>query len=149
DIMLAANRAAGPIERQPITFETYRVASRFTLRRFMDGCARLFRSYLALGMTLIVVYALSGAAYLAFIIYGYKAMGGRAFLIGWTVIAALSAGLLFIWITIINVLYLLVQVSVAVDGVGLPEAYRRVARFIHAEFRELTGVFLVVLVLVV
>ena len=43
EVLLAANAAAGPIERQPITFESLRRAARFTLQRFTDGCARLFR----------------------------------------------------------------------------------------------------------
>src|SRR5213083_3231632 len=37
----------------------------------------------------------------------------------------------------------------AVEGVGLGQAPRACARFIRAEFRDLAGVFLVVLVLVV
>ncbi len=49
EVLLAANAAAGPIERQPLTFESLRHAARFTLQRFTDGCARLFRRYLALG----------------------------------------------------------------------------------------------------
>ena len=64
-------------------------------------------------------------------------------IIGWTFIAALSAGALAAWITIVNLLYLLIQIALAVEGVGLSEAYRAVARFIYAEFRELAGVFAV------
>ena len=149
DVLLAANAAAGPIERRPITLETYRAASRFTLARFTDGCARLFRPYLSVGLSLMLVYVLSGGAYLAFVVYGYRAVEGRALLIGWTFIAALSAAALFVWITIVNLLYLLVQIALAVEGGGLVEASRHVARFVYAEFRELVGVFLVVLVLVI
>src|SRR5688572_18602422 len=33
DVLIAAHRAAGPIEREPLTFETVRTASQFTLSR--------------------------------------------------------------------------------------------------------------------
>src|SRR5206468_535243 len=109
----------------------------------------LFRPYLALGLALMVVYAVSIAAYLAFVVYGYRAAEGRVLIIGWAFIAALAAALLVAWFTVINCLYLLLQIAMAVEGVGLGQAPRACARFIRAEFRDLAGVFLVVLALVV
>src|SRR3982750_2489352 len=65
DVFVAANAAAGPIERQPLTVDLLRHASGFTLERFTNGCSRLFRRYIALGIALMAVYALSSIAYLA------------------------------------------------------------------------------------
>ena len=149
DVLLAANEAAGPIERQPITVQTLAAAARFSLARFTRGCARLFRPYVALGFTLMVVYALSAGAYLAFVVYGYRVATGRALILGWTFLAALSTGLLVAWITIVNLLYLLVQIALAVDDFGPIDACRAVARFVYTEFREVAAVFAVVLVLVI
>jgi hypothetical protein len=147
EVMLAANAAAGPIERLPITFESLRTASRFTLQRFTEGCARLFRRYLTLGVLLMVVYALAAAGYLAFVAYGYRAAQGRALIIGWTFIAAMAAAMVVAGITVVNVLYLLLQIAMAVEGVGLVPGARAAARFIRAELRELAGVFVVVVAL--
>ena len=149
DVLLAANDVAGPIERGPITFETLRGASGFTLPRFTNGCARLFGRYLALGVWLMLVYAASTAAYLGFVVYGYRAAGDRVLLIEWTFIAALAAGVLIAWITLINFVYLLLQIAVAVDDVGVVEAFHAAARFVGAQFRDLAGVFVVVLALVI
>lgn len=149
DVILTANASAGPIEREPITLEMFRSASRFTLQRFTTGCARLFRPYLSLGFTLMFVYAVSVGAYLAFVVYGYRVAEGRALIIGWTVIAALAAALLVAWITLVNLLYLLMQIAMAVEGVGLVDGCRAVVRFVRAEFRDLALVFLVVLALAV
>jgi hypothetical protein len=149
DVLIAANAAAGPIEHEPITFDALRGASRFTLQRFSAGCARLFRPYLTLGLALMVVYGLSIGGYLAFVVYGYRVAEGRALVIGWTLIAAVAAGLLVAWFTVVNLAYLLLQIAVGVDGAGLVDACRAVAHFIRAEFRELAGVFLVVLALLV
>lgn len=149
DVVLAANAAAGPIERDPLTFETVRPAAQFTLQRFIEGCRRLHRPYLVLGTMLMVVYGVSAAGYLTFVVYGYRAIGGRALLMGWTVIAAMAAAMLVVWITVVNFLYVLTQVAMAVEHAGVVEGIRAVARFIRAEFRELAAVFLVVAALVV
>ena len=149
EVLLAANEAAGPIEREPLTLETFRRASRFTLPRFTAGCSRLFYRYLALGLLLMLVYAVSVGAYLAFVVYGYRAAGDRVLVIGWTFIAALAAALLVAWITLVNFAYLLLQIAMAHDGVGLADACRATTRFVRAEFRSLAGVFLVVIALVV
>lgn len=149
EVLLAAHAAAGPIEREPISFEGLRRAARFTLQRFTAGCSRLFRPYLALGLLLMLVYGVSIGGYLTFVLSGYRVAAGRVLVIGWTFIAALAAATLIAWFTIVNLLYLLTQVAMAVEGVGVGEAARAVARFIRAEFRELAGVFLVVLALVI
>jgi hypothetical protein len=144
EVLLAANAAAGRIERQPISYESLRPASRFTLQRFTDGCARLFRRYLALGGLLMLVYLISAAGYLAFVAYGYRAAEDQVLMIGWTVIAALAAAMVVAWITVINFFYLLLQIAMAVEDVGLVQAMRSAARFIRVELRELAGVFVVV-----
>ena len=148
-VLVAAHRTAGTIEREPITLDTLRTASTFTLERFISGCGRLFRPYLAVGLTLMLVYGISGAAYLSFIIYGYRSATDRFLILGWAFVAALSAVLLVAWITLVNLLYLLMQIAIAVDGGALTDAPMAVLRFLRAEFRELAAVFAVVFGLVV
>jgi hypothetical protein len=148
DVLVAAHENTAPFEREPVTLESLRTASQFSLQRFTGGCARLFKRYLALGLALMVVYGASGGAYLAFVVYGYRLAGDRVLIIGWTFVAALSAALLVVWITLVNLLYLLTQIATAVDGSSVTVAFLAVSRFIRAEFRELLGVFGVVLALV-
>src|SRR5437763_14833087 len=96
----------------------------------------------------MTVYAVSGLAYLAFVVYGYRAAQSRVLILGWTFIAAVAAAILLAWITVVNLLYLLLQIAIAVEGSGFADAVRATARFIRAEFRELAAVFVVVVVLV-
>ena len=49
----------------------------------------------------------------------------------------------------VNLVYLLLQIAMAVDGTGLAVGCRAVGRFMRAEFSDLARVFLVVLALVV
>jgi hypothetical protein len=149
DVMLAANGRVGPIERQPITLTAVAEASAFSITRFIKGCGRLFRPYLQLGLVLMVAYAATGAGYLAFIVYGYRAAGGGVLFVGWTFLAALGTIALFLWITAVNLLYLLVQIAMASGHVTLGDAVREVGRFTRAEFRELSGIFIVVFGMVV
>jgi hypothetical protein len=146
DVLLAANGAAGRIEREPLTLETLRSASMFSLQRFTAGCARLARPYLLLGFGLMVTYGLSLGAYVVFLVYGtYAGSGGW---LDWVFIAA-PAILLVIWVTVVNSLYLLTQLAIAVDGTGVADGFRRVARFIRTEFRMVASLFAVVAGLVV
>jgi hypothetical protein len=149
DVLVGANDAAGPIELEAITLDAIRPAATFSLPLFMAGCSRLFRRYVALGLMLMVVYGLSAGAYLAFLVFGYQAAGNRDFVIGWAFITALSAVTLVLWITLVNLIYLLMQIAIAMEDIGLADAARAVSRFVRGEFRDLGGVFLVILAIVV
>ena len=149
EVLQASNAVAGPIEREPVTWDGIRAVARFSPQRFIDGCTRLFRRYLVLGFLLMLVYALSGAAYVAFLVYGYRAAGDRTLIIGWAFVAALAAIALVIWITAVNLVYLLVQIAIAAEDAGLADAGRIIARLIRTKFRDLGGVFLIVLVMIV
>src|SRR5207245_2301736 len=59
------------------------------------------------------------------------------------------AVLLVGWITLVNFIYLLLQIAMAHDGTGLSDAFPAVVRFVRSEFRQVALVFLVVLALVV
>jgi len=148
DVLAEANRGAGPLEREPLTLDMLRPAAAFKLPRFLDGCARHFRKYLMLGVALMVVYAVSVGSYLALLVVGFRTMGEGDGAIGWAFIAAIAAIVLVLWITVVNLFYLLMQIAIAVEDVGLTNASKAVVRFVRAEFRELGGVFLVVLVIV-
>jgi hypothetical protein len=149
DVMLAADAQAGPIEHEALTLGNLRHGACFTVERFVAACARLFRRYLLLGVALMITYAVSGAAYLAFVIYGYRTLGAGGFVVEWTLIAALSAVALVLWITSVNLIYLLLQIVTAIDDLAFGQAVRAVARFIRSEFLELGGVFLVVFGMVI
>jgi hypothetical protein len=149
DVMLAADASAGPIEREPLTLAAFRTASCFTMARYVEGCGRLFRRYLVLGITLMLIYSVSGVAALAFIVYGYQLVGESLIFVGWALVAAMTGIALIFWITAVNVTYLFLQIAVAAEDLPLLAAARHVWRFMRAEARALGGVFLVVFVMVV
>jgi hypothetical protein len=148
-VLLAAEEQSGAIEEEPVGLEMLRESAGFTLTRFTEGCRTLFRRYLVLGLVLMAAYALSAGTYLAFVVYGFRTLEGRALLVGWTFIAAVGGILLGVWITAVNLGYLLLQIAMAVDGSSLSKAARNVLRFVRAEPRRLGGVFIVVFAMIV
>ena len=93
---------------------------------------------------------LSAGAYFAFIVYGYRAAGGRLSVVGWAFVAALARWRCSSWITVVNLVYLLMQIAIAAEGVGVVGSDSgSSAASSRAEVRELGGVFLVVLAMVV
>ena len=55
------------------------------------------------------------------------------------------AGVLVAWITVVNSAYLLMQIAIAIERVGLAEAIGAVLRFVQDEFCDVAGVFVVTL----
>ncbi len=148
-VLAEAERLAGPVERPPLRLSTVSRAGRFGIDRFLDGAARLSRRYLALGLVLLAVYGVSGALYLALVVRAYNAPAGAGALIGWTLAAAVGTVGFLCWITVVNLVYLLIQMAMAVDDCTLRTATARVAAFLRACPREVAGVVGVVLALVV
>ncbi len=144
DVLLAAHESAGAVEREPISIDTIEPAACFTLERFINGCGRLFRPYLALGLTLLIAYATTAAAYVAFAVYGFRA-GSVVGVVGLTSLAAIATIVLIVWITLVNFVYLLVQIAMAADNVRLSDAFRAVAGFMRAERGLLAQIFFVTL----
>lgn len=149
EVLLAGNASVGPIEREPITVDALRPAAQFSLTRFMAGCGRLFPRYLALGLVLTCLYGLSAGGYIAFVVLGYRAASARGLVVEWTLAAAFAASALVAWITLVNLVYLLMQIAIAVGDLGLTAAFRAVVRLARVETRDLAGIFLVVLAMVI
>ena len=144
DVLLAADESAGAFEREPISIDTIEPAACFTLERFMNGCARLFKSYFVLGVALLVAYGVTASAYVAFAVYGFR-VASVVGIIGLTSLAAAADIVLIVWITLVNFVYLLMQIAMAADNLRLHEAFRAVTVFIRSEFVLLAQVFLVTL----
>ncbi len=146
-VLAAADRAAGPIERPPLRLAGFRKAMAFSIEAFTDGSARLVRRYLLLGVLLAVVYALAAGVCLL-VAYGLYRLGGdRPLLLG--SVAALGISLFVALVTILNVIYLLAQIIVAVTDGSVGAGGREVVRFLHREFWRLSRVFGVTVLLLV
>jgi hypothetical protein len=147
-LLAEAEAAAGPIERPPLRLDAIRRINRVHIDPFLDHCKRCWRRYIRLGGCLLLAYTVTALAYLAFIVGGYALAENTPVLLGWTIVAALASSALVVWITMINLVYLLIQMVIAVEDVSVRNATHRVIAFLQAALREVAAIFGVVLVLV-
>jgi len=145
-VLAEAEREAAAVEAPPLRLEPFWSAARFTVARYEAGCRQHLRRFLRLGFVLILVYAASAAAYLSVLLRGADWFAGGP--LGWTAIAGIGSTALVVWVTLVNFVYLLVQMVVVVDACSVRSAARRVVRFLRAEPKLTFGVFGVVLLLV-
>ena len=141
-VLVAGDAAAGAIEEPPLHFETVAKASRFSIELFIEQAQSRFRRYATLGVVLMVVYLASGLAYLT-VAWTSRFIGNS-----WLLTAVLTVGFVA-WITVINVVYLLVQIVIAADDCGVRAAGRRTFAFIRGERYRLGGTFVVILAVVI
>jgi hypothetical protein len=147
-ILAEAEAQAGPIERPPLRIAALRRANRTDITPFLEGCRRLWRRYVKLGACLLLVYVATAVVYLSLVVGGYAVAGNTGVLLGWTFAAALASSALVVWITLVNFFYLLTQMAIAVEDLGVREAVARVGHFVRVSAREVAGIFGIVLLLV-
>lgn len=148
-ILTLADRSAGSIERPPLRLANLARTNRFEIERFLAGCGYLSGRFLVLGAWLLAVYGVSGGLYLLLLVEAYRTSGNPTVLLGWTIIMVVATSAFLLWITTLNLGYLLMQMVVAVDDCTLRSAAGRVARFVRASSFEVASIFAVVFGLVI
>ena len=143
-VLLAGDRAAGAIEMPPLRLSALRQANQATFERFTQGVRRLFARYLRLGFLLTVVYAALVGAYLAFLF----APPVSPVLEGPLAVTLASLSLL-VAITLVNFLYLLMQLVMAAEDCGVAEAVPHLLRLLRRQTKALALVLAAILSLMV
>lgn len=137
-VLLAGDRVAGPIEEPPLRMSALQQANAFTIERFIGGARHLFPRYLRLGIALTIVYALITITYLAFVFGPSGALDGPLM----TTTASL---VVIVVITLVNFLYLLMQIVIAAEDCGVGEALPHVARLVRRRTKALAQVLVAIL----
>lgn len=141
-VLLAGDHSAGAIEVPPLRLSALREANQASFERFIDGVRRLFSRYLRLGIGLTVVYAIIAAAYLAFLI-------GPAIpqALDNPLMVTLASLAVLVAITVVNFIYLLLQIVMAAEDCGVLTAIPLVARLLRQRTTELGQVLAAILAL--
>lgn len=133
-VLVAAERSAGAIEHPPLRLPAFRRATQFSLERFSGGASGLFPRYVTLGIWLMLIYLLSTAVSLS-LVFDPETSDD------WKLAAAIASVILVAWITVVNFLYLLCQIVIAADDVGVRDACARVVRLIRTSPRAVASIF--------
>jgi hypothetical protein len=142
-VLIAADRGAGAIEHPPLRLPAFHRATHFTLERFTNGAAHLFPRYVSLGIWLMLVYALSTVVALA-VVFGPGEPDED-----WRLLVATASAAFVAWITLINFLYLMLQIVIASDDCSVRAAVVLVGRLLRTRFRLVFSIFIATLGLVV
>lgn len=138
--LVRSEREAAAIEEPPLYVSAVARASRFGAESYIDAAWTLFPRYARLGSMLMTIYLVSGAGFLAVVARRNPAEG-------WSPTALMTV-LFVMWITGVNLVYLLVQIVIAADDCSVAAAIRRVAVFVRAERRHVAAIFALVFALV-
>ena len=141
-VLLAGEHAAGPIEAPPLRMAAIEEAGQASIERFTNGIQSLFGRYLRLGIGLAVVYGLCAAGYVA-LVFGPTVTSSRDRPL---IVALASIGLIGA-ITLVNFVYLLLQIVVAAENCAVHEAVPVVARLLRRRMRDLGQVLAAILAL--
>lgn len=142
-VLVKGEREAGSIEQPPLHFDVVKRASKFSAELYIDSARSLFPRYARLGFMLMGLYLLSGALYL---LAAYES-GFRGDL-GGLLTFVMTIGFVS-WITIINLVYLLMQIVIAAEDCSVAKAWRYVVAFVRQQRRGVSTVFGVILALVI
>ena len=142
-VLVRGEREAGAIEQPPLHFDVVSRASRFSAELFIDSARSLFPRYMRLGFMLMAIYVISGGLYL---VAAYES-GFRGDL-GGLLTFIMTVGFVC-WITIVNLIYLLMQIVIAAEDCSVAKAWRHMGAFLRQQRRGVSMVFGVVLALVV
>jgi len=138
--LVHSDHEAGPIEEPPLHVSAVARASRFSIDAYIASARRLFPRYLRLGLMLMGVYLLSGIVYLAVVV-------NRSPAEGWSATAFITIAFV-VWITLVNLAYLLLQIVIAAEDCSVAAAARRAAAFVRHQRRHVAALFLLVLALI-
>ena len=138
-IIVRSERETGPVEQPPPTGHVA-VSPGFSVSQFSDAVRRFGPRFIRLGCGLLTAYALSGAVYFQ-VVFG----AGRP---GAWFSAAVATATLVVWITVVNLLYLLAQVVMTAEDCGVMAACRRVLMLVARHWRVVVRVCAFVLAIV-
>jgi hypothetical protein len=141
-VLLAGDQSAGAIEVPPLRLSALREANQASFERFIDGVQRLFSRYLRLGIGLTVVYAIIAGAYLAFLIGPSIPQA-----LDYPLMVTLASLAVLVAITLVNFIYLLLQIVMAAEDCGVLTAIPLVARLLRQRTTELGQVLGAILAL--
>jgi hypothetical protein len=113
----------------------------WSLRRVHDGVARFGRRMLALALALAVADFVVGALYLAAIGMSTGLAGDTAWTAAWPIAVAAVTSIGVVLVAAIKLVYDLLRVVMVTDDCGARAAWRRLARFVVRDARQVIGIF--------
>jgi len=134
-------QASDELHAGSLRFELMRRANASDLEVFLGGVRHCGRRFAVLGGWMIAAYAVSGGAYAAGMISAYRLAARTEWISAFPLVLLVATSALVVVITVINLLYLLLQIIVVSDDCGIREAAARLRAFLLHDSRQVAGIF--------
>ena len=142
-VLVQGERAAGDLYRLPFRPESLRRSYAYRLDIVLQGCQHFGRRAAVLAAGLGLLYLAIGTAYVATVIFGFRAAEQSAWAPAWPLLVVIATSTGVISITVVNFLYNLARVIVVNDDCSVRTALRRMRAFLIADARQVVGIFAV------
>jgi hypothetical protein len=145
----AERLAPDALHGSSLRFELMRRANACALEVFIDGVRHFGRRCAVLGCWMMAAYAVIGGGYVGALIGIYRLAARTEWISAFPLALLIATSALVVLITIVNLLYSLLQIIVVFDDCGLRQATSRLRVFLLHDARQVAGVFGVILTITV
>ena len=128
-----------------LRFDYLRRADASHLETYLGGVKHFGRRLVILGGWMLAGYALVGGGYMAAMVSAYRLATRTEWISAFPLVLLLATSALVVLITIINLLYLLLQIIVVSEDCRLSVALSRLRAFLLHDSRQVAGIFGVIL----
>lgn len=142
-------QASDELHAGSLRFDLMRRASASELEVFVGGVRNCGRRFAMLGGWMIAGYILIGGGYAAAMITAYRWAARTEWISAFPLILLVATSALVVLITILNLLYLLLQIIVVSEDCSLGDAAAHLRMFLMHDSRQVAGIFGVILTITV
>ncbi|MEI7926333.1 MAG: hypothetical protein WCI61_09125, partial [Chloroflexota bacterium] len=141
--------ASDELHAGSLRFDLMRRANVCEIAGFTEGVRHFGRRFLVLGGWIMVAYAVVGGGYVAAMISAYRLATRTEWISAFPLVLLVATSALVVAVTVINLLYLLLQIIVVSADCTLSQAVSRLRAFLLHDSRQVAGIFGVILTITV
>lgn len=140
-LLKGERQASDDLQTSSLRLDLIRRASACDLEVFTEGVRHFGRRFGVLGAWTMLAYAVVGGSYTAAMISAYHVATQTEWISAFPLVLLVGTSALVITITILNLLYLLVQIVVVADDCSLRQALARLRVYLLHDSRQVAGIF--------
>ncbi len=138
-------QASDELHAGSLRFELMRRASASRLEIFIGGVQRFGRRFVTLGLWTSAVYVTIGTLYAVLMVSAYRWATRTEWISAFPLVLLIATSAVLILGTIVNLVYLLLQIVIVADDTSLTTAWARLRVYLLHDAREVAGIFAVML----
>ncbi len=142
-------QASDELHAGSLRFDLMRRADACQLDVLLGGVRHFGRRFVILGGWMLAGYALAGGAYMATAVGAYRLATRTEWISAFPLVLLVATSALVVLITVVNLLYLLLQIIVVSEDCRVTVAWSRLRAFLLHDSRQVAGIFGVILTITV